>query len=101
METKDESAVFYTVEVQVQDIKKIQEGVFISDGGYALRDYRKKFVFDGTHLIKFKDNKIIWLHFIWDTLSYYHESGLVTLNKDPDTVFSQYWENIKKSGILS
>ncbi len=101
LETKDESAVFYTVEFQVQDSTKLQDDVLISEGGYEVRDYKRKFVVDGTHLIKFKDNKIVGLHFIWDTLSEYHGYGLVTLNKDPDTVFSQYWENIQKSGILS
>ena len=100
-ENKDESAVFYTVEIQSQDIKKAQDGIFISDGGYEVRDYKKKFVMDGTHLIKFKDNKIVGIHFVFDTLSEYHGLGLVTLNKDPDTIFSQYWENIKKSGMLS
>ncbi|MCH8907982.1 MAG: hypothetical protein IH840_12915 [Candidatus Heimdallarchaeota archaeon] len=99
-ETKDESAVFYSAEIQLQDIEKMQDGVIVSDSGYEVKDYRKKFVFDGVHLVKFKDNKIIGLHFVWDTLSWSLGLGIVTLNKNSDTVFSQYLENIKKSGLL-
>jgi len=99
-ENQDESAVFYSAEIQIQDTTKLQDGVIVSDSGYEVIDYKKKFVFDGVHLIKFKDNKIIGLHFIWDTLSWFHGLGIVGLNKDPDTVFSQYYENIKESGLL-
>lgn len=101
LENQTGSVIFYRLELRPIDEDIVKTTTLMIDGGYKVTGVIQNFSFDGVHRLRFKENKIVGIHYVWDTLSQYNGMGIVTLNKDPYKIFSEYYENIKASGLLN
>jgi predicted ester cyclase len=59
-----------------------------------------EFKFVGSHFIEFKDNKIIKLIAIWDSLTMALNLGSVIMDQDDSQKFKDYIHNLRKMGLL-
>jgi len=98
-EKDNKISIYYRITYELSD-PIMNLSPYVRDMGYFSKKSNKNIPIDGSHIIYFKDNMIIGLKFIWDTMSFYDGFGWIQTNKNHKVIIEQYFNDLKAKGIM-